>query len=89
MECQGPHVLTAVRRTGRRMGRVGKQLQIGEEKGKRLRGEEREGVEEPEREDKEEREGRRGMGIMDPCFCSAVSNPLQPHGLRPASLLRP
>ena len=30
-------MLTAVRRTGRRMGRVGKQLQMGEEKGKRLR----------------------------------------------------
>ena len=26
-------MLTAVRRTGRRMGRVGKQLQMGEEKG--------------------------------------------------------
>ena len=31
-------MLTAVRRTGRRMGRVRRQLQIGEEKGKRLRG---------------------------------------------------
>ena len=46
-------------------------------------------MEEPEREDKEEREGRRERGITDTCFCSAVSNPLQRHGLRPARLLRP